>query len=109
MTAEYKQAGMEKTASKNNKESAEPEKTVVPVKPVLLYDPLLEKAVKVAMSEGKASTSLLQRKLSIGYGRAARIIEKLEERGVISELDGIKPRTVNLENAQRLLNEVAAN
>ena len=78
------------------------------MKPVPLYDPLLEKAVKVAMSEGKASTSLLQRKLSIGYGRAARIIEKLEERGVISELDGIKPRTVNLDNAQRLLNEIAA-
>jgi DNA segregation ATPase FtsK/SpoIIIE-like protein len=106
MTAEYKQAGMEKVAPKNNKDSAEPEKTVVPVKPVLLYDPLLEKAVKVAMSEGKASTSLLQRKLSIGYGRAARIIEKLEERGVISELDGIKPRTVNLDNAQKLLNNV---
>lgn len=108
MSAEYKQAGMDKVVSKNNKDIVEPEKTIVPVKPVLIYDPLLEKAIKVSMSEGKASTSLLQRKLSIGYGRAARIIEKLEERGVISELDGIKPRTVNVSNAQNLLNEIIA-
>lgn len=108
MTAEYKQAGKDKLVSKANQDSVEQEKVPVPVKPVLLYDPLLEKAVKVAMSEGKASTSLLQRKLSIGYGRAARIMEKLEERGVISELDGIKPRTVNLDNAQRLISEIIA-
>lgn len=109
MTAEYKQAGMVKSASKSNINTEEPEKVFVAEKPVSLYDPLLEKAIKVLLSEGKASTSLLQRKLSIGYGRAARIIEKLEERGVITELDGIKARNVNLDRAQQLLSEIIAN
>jgi DNA segregation ATPase FtsK/SpoIIIE-like protein len=109
MSAEYKQANSGKAAPEKTLESIEPVKTLVPEKPVLIYDPLLEKAIKVTMSEGKASTSLLQRKLSIGYGRAARIIEKLEERGVISELDGIKARTVNLDRAQQLQSEIIAN
>jgi DNA segregation ATPase FtsK/SpoIIIE-like protein len=108
MSAEYKQAGMDKSASKSDKKFEEPEKIFVPEKPVSLHDPLLEKAINVALNEGKASTSLLQRKLSIGYGRAARIIEKLEERGVISGPDGIKPRSVNINNAQQLLNEILA-
>lgn len=106
MSAEYKQANSGKVTPEKTLEIIEPNKTLVPEKPELIYDPLIEKAIKVSMSEGKASTSLLQRKLSIGYGRAARIIEKLEERGVISELDGIKPRFVNSDQAQRLLKEI---
>jgi DNA segregation ATPase FtsK/SpoIIIE-like protein len=106
MSAEYKQANADKLGSKYDLVTAEPEETYLPEKPVPLYDPLFEKAIKVSLSEGKASTSLLQRKLSIGYGRAARMIEELEERGVITELDGIKPRIVNSDQAKKLLAEI---
>lgn len=55
-------------------------------------DGLLQEAVKIVADIGQASTSLLQRKLRIGYNRAARIIEQMEELGIISGKDGSKPR-----------------
>lgn len=55
-------------------------------------DPLLEDAINTIMSAGKASCSLLQRRLSIGYNRAARVLDILEEQGVIGPVDGAKPR-----------------
>ncbi len=48
----------------------------------------------VVVESGKASTSLLQRRLRIGYARAARIIEEMEEQGVIGAADGSRPREV---------------
>jgi DNA segregation ATPase FtsK/SpoIIIE, S-DNA-T family len=51
-------------------------------------------AVRVVIDSKKASTSLLQRKLRIGYGRAARMIETMEEQGIISHADGSRPREV---------------
>lgn len=57
-------------------------------------DPLLEECIHVVMQSGKASTSLLQRRLRIGYGRAARMMDLLEESGVIGAADGSKPREV---------------
>ena len=51
-------------------------------------------AVDTVLASGKASTSLLQRKLYIGYGKAARYIDKMTELGIISEPDGAKPRDV---------------
>lgn len=57
-------------------------------------DELLEEAIKIVIQMDQASTSLLQRRLRIGYNRAARIIEQLEERGIISGKDGSKPRQV---------------
>ncbi|WP_027623480.1 FtsK/SpoIIIE family DNA translocase [Clostridium lundense] len=57
-------------------------------------DELLEEAIKIVVQTEQASTSLLQRRLRIGYNRAARIIEQLEERGIISGKDGSKPRQV---------------
>ncbi|MBP5288900.1 MAG: DNA translocase FtsK, partial [Clostridia bacterium] len=55
-------------------------------------DPLLEQAIDVAVRERKVSTSLLQRKLSLGFGRAARIIDMMAEMGVIGPFNGAKPR-----------------
>jgi S-DNA-T family DNA segregation ATPase FtsK/SpoIIIE len=52
------------------------------------------------MEAGKASTSYLQRKLKVGYGRAARLIDTLEQRGVIGPADGAKPREL-LERIER--------
>ena len=49
-------------------------------------------AVELAVDEGKISTSLIQRKLSLGYGRAAKIIDEMEKRGIVSAPDGQKPR-----------------
>jgi S-DNA-T family DNA segregation ATPase FtsK/SpoIIIE len=51
-------------------------------------------AVRVVVEAGKASTSLLQRRLRIGYGKAARIIEEMEEQGIIGQADGSRPREV---------------
>ncbi|HEV8634996.1 MAG TPA: DNA translocase FtsK, partial [Chloroflexota bacterium] len=55
---------------------------------------LYERAVEVARQHSRISTSLLQRRLRIGYPRAARLIEVLEERGVVGPSDGGKSREV---------------
>jgi S-DNA-T family DNA segregation ATPase FtsK/SpoIIIE len=57
-------------------------------------DDMFRDAVGVVIEQGKASTSLLQRRLRIGYGRAARIIEQMEEQGIIGHADGSRPRDV---------------
>jgi DNA segregation ATPase FtsK/SpoIIIE, S-DNA-T family len=57
-------------------------------------DVLYEKAKDIVVKSGKASSSLLQRRLLIGYSRAAMLIDMLEENGVIGEADGAKPREV---------------
>ena len=57
-------------------------------------DELFKQAVEVVVDAGKASTSLLQRRLRIGYARAARLIESLEEQGIIGPADGSRPREV---------------
>lgn len=55
-------------------------------------DPLFEKALEIVLSQGKASASFLQRKLKIGYNRAARIVELMEEKGIVGKAQGSKPR-----------------
>ena len=57
-------------------------------------DPLLEKAIEIAIQEKKVSTSLLQRKLSVGYARAAKLIDFMSEMNVVGEYAGSKPREV---------------
>jgi len=57
-------------------------------------DPLLEKAIDVAVTEKKVSTSLLQRKLSVGYARAAKLIDFMAEMNVVGPYAGSKPREV---------------
>jgi S-DNA-T family DNA segregation ATPase FtsK/SpoIIIE len=57
-------------------------------------DDLLPEAIKLVVAEGVASISLLQRKLKIGYARAARLIDDMEERGVVGGYEGSKPRKV---------------
>ncbi|MEK7674088.1 MAG: DNA translocase FtsK [Patescibacteria group bacterium] len=63
-------------------------------------DELMQEAYRLIVSTGKASTSFLQRKLRVGYARAARILDALEEKGVVSEAEGTKPRKVLLENLE---------
>jgi S-DNA-T family DNA segregation ATPase FtsK/SpoIIIE len=57
-------------------------------------DELLEEAIRIVVESGQASTSYLQRRLRIGFNRAARIMEQLEEHNIISPRDGSKPRQV---------------
>lgn len=57
-------------------------------------DPLYEEAKKVVIEAKKASASLLQRRLRLGYARAARLLDMLEQRGVVGPADGAKPREV---------------
>ncbi|MBV9779034.1 MAG: DNA translocase FtsK, partial [Acidobacteriaceae bacterium] len=57
-------------------------------------DPMYEDAVRVVLEMGKASTSTLQRRLRLGYGRAARILDMMQREGIIGPPDGSKPREV---------------
>ncbi len=57
-------------------------------------DSKFSEAVKLAIEEGKISTSLMQRRLGVGYGRAAKMIDTMEEMGYVSKPDGNKPRRV---------------
>lgn len=72
-------------------------------------DPLYPEAKRTVLEAGKASTSYLQRKLGVGYARAAKLIDLLEERGVVGPADGAKPREViGAGNADELAREPVA-
>ena len=64
-------------------------------------DPLYEESKRVVIEAGKASASLLQRRLKIGYARAARLIDILEERGIVGPLNGAKPREVYFKEEEK--------
>lgn len=57
-------------------------------------DDMFRDAVRVVIENRKASTSLLQRRLRIGYGRASRLIDEMEDQGIVGSADGSKPRDV---------------
>ena len=57
-------------------------------------DQFFEQAVRLVVNNGQASTSMLQRRFRIGYTRAARIVEMMEERGIVGPLNGAKPREI---------------
>ncbi|MBR2908196.1 MAG: restriction endonuclease [Clostridia bacterium] len=65
-------------------------------------DPKLNDAIKVVLKEGKASTSLLQRRLLIGYGRSAKLIDRMEELGIVAPADGNKSRAILLSKEEAL-------
>ena len=59
-------------------------------------DELLTDAIEVVVEAGLASTSLLQRRLKVGYARAARLVDEMEQRGIVGPFEGSKPRQVLL-------------
>ncbi len=63
-------------------------------------DPMFEQAVECVIEAGQASTSLLQRRCKLGYARAARIMDQMEQEGVIGPYEGAKPRSVLVTMAQ---------
>jgi len=68
------------------------------------YDELLDEAIRVVVESGQASTSLLQRRLRVGYNRAARLMEQLENKGIISSRDGSKARQILIDRQEYLDN-----
>ncbi len=71
-------------------------------------DDLYEEARSIIIEAGKGSTSYIQRKLKVGYARAARLMDMLEERGVIGAADGAKPREVLVEGPKKAASDTIA-
>jgi DNA segregation ATPase FtsK/SpoIIIE, S-DNA-T family len=67
-------------------------------------DELLDEAIRIVVESDQASTSLIQRRLRIGYNRAARIMEQLESNGIISGRDGSKPRQILVDKSEYMDN-----
>ncbi|MCW9065200.1 MAG: DNA translocase FtsK, partial [Ignavibacteriaceae bacterium] len=65
-------------------------------------DPMFEEAARVIVRHQQGSVSLLQRKLKLGYSRAARIVDQLEDAGIVGPNDGSKARQVLVENDEQL-------
>jgi S-DNA-T family DNA segregation ATPase FtsK/SpoIIIE len=57
-------------------------------------DPLMDKAIEIVMTAGKASASYIQRRLKVGYNRAARMVEEMERMGIVGPAQGSKPRDI---------------
>ena len=64
------------------------------------YDELLPAAIEVVLEMGQASVSMLQRRLKLGYGRAARLVDQMEEKGVVGPFEGSKPRQLLITKEQ---------
>lgn len=86
-------AQIEKAAEDKNKATKEPE-------PADDFDELLPQAVDVVFNLGQASVSQLQRRLKLGYSRAARIVDQMEELGIIGPFEGSKPRPILITRQQ---------
>ena len=102
-TVEYDQKVMEdidkkasQTGSKSPATASDPE----PNDAELGGDEMLPAAVDVFMETGQASVSILQRRLKLGYARAARIVDEMEEKGIVGPFQGSKPRTILITKEQ---------
>lgn len=69
-------------------------------------DQLFDESIRIICQHDKASASLLQRRLSIGYSRAARILDQLEEAGAVGRAEGSKPRDVLVTNAEEFISNI---
>ena len=83
---------IEQKAMQNTSKGAAPEPT--PTADENAGDEMLPAAVEVILETGQASVSLLQRRLKLGYARAARIVDEMEERGIVGPFKGSKPREI---------------
>jgi len=89
-TAQYEEKFLEAPKEERENSTASPEADSEDDE----NDPLFQDAVRLVLEFGKASTSLLQRRLRIGYGRAAHLIDLMERDGIVGAADGPKPREV---------------
>ncbi len=96
---EYDQSvieGIEKNAVAEKSKDDEQENST------LNQDPMMDEAIKCVVEAGQASTSLLQRRLRLGYARAGRLIDQMEQSGIVGPHEGSKPRQVLLSYQQWL-------
>ncbi len=84
------------TANKKAATASEPE----PTEDELTGDEMLPAAVDVILETGQASVSMLQRRLKLGYARAARIVDEMEEKGIVGPFQGSKPRAILITKEQ---------
>ena len=63
------------------------------------HDEMYDEAVRIVLEPNQASISMIQRRLRIGYNRAARMVEQMEREGIVMPADGARPREVRLRGA----------
>jgi len=88
---DIEKAAMDKNGGDKDKSIAEPEND---------YDEMLPQAVNVIFESGQASVSMLQRRLKLGYSRAARIVDQMEQMGIVGPFEGSKPRAMLITREQ---------
>ncbi|MEG2214100.1 MAG: DNA translocase FtsK [Oscillospiraceae bacterium] len=93
-------AQIEKAAEDKNASAASDGDNAAPAAPQSSYDELLPQAVDVIFETKQASVSMLQRRLKLGYSRAARLVDQMEEIGVVGPFEGSKPRQVLITKQQ---------
>ena len=101
--AEYNQQVLEeieKTAQQTGKKTAASVAEIDASEEELEGDELLPDAVDVILETGQASVSMLQRRLKLGYARAARIVDEMEEKGIVGPFQGSKPRAILITKEQ---------
>ena len=85
-----------KAQQTGNKTAAEP----APNQEEIAGDEMLPAAVDIILETGQASVSMLQRRLKLGYARAARIVDEMEEKGIVGPFQGSKPRSILITKEQ---------
>ena len=91
---------IEKKAAQTGNSKAAPAPEPEPTAEEMDGDEMLPAAVDVILETGQASVSMLQRRLKLGYARAARIVDEMEERGIVGSFSGSKPRTILITKEQ---------
>ena len=103
-TTNYDQSVMEeierKAAQTGNAKAAATAADPEPNADELDGDEMLPQAVDVILETGQASVSMLQRRLKLGYARAARIVDEMEEKGIVGPFQGSKPRSILITKEQ---------
>ena len=101
--ADYDQSVLEDIEKKAQQTGKKPAASVSDPEPTadeLEGDELLPQAVDVVLETGQASVSMLQRRLKLGYARAARIVDEMEEKGIVGPFQGSKPRNILITKEQ---------
>jgi S-DNA-T family DNA segregation ATPase FtsK/SpoIIIE len=96
----YDQQVMEEIERVAKKEIKTGATEIEPTDEELDGDEMLPAAVDVILETGQASVSMLQRRLKLGYARAARIVDEMEEKGIVGPFQGSKPRAILITKAQ---------
>jgi S-DNA-T family DNA segregation ATPase FtsK/SpoIIIE len=100
LKAQNEQQQYDNAVMEQIEQSIAPEKESGKSQPADEEEDLLNRAVEVFIDAGQGSTSLLQRRLRIGYGRAAYLMDEMEQRGIIGPPDGPRPRKVLISRAE---------